>query len=146
MTPADVSHDWRVALGLGLVLIGVANWLVGRHRTRQYDGIVAAQPATAADDSYRSFDELGGGADAVLKPLTEEQRRVSYATARMDFYHATYMTGYGLVIGGLIVTFIGFLRLIRRDARRAAARATIRAIARGPLDENPPLGEGPPSA
>jgi flagellar biogenesis protein FliO len=132
MKPADVSHDWIVALGLGLALIGVANWLVGRQRTRQYDSIVAAQPVAAANDSYRSFDELGGGADAVLKSLTEEQRRVSYASARMDFYHATYMTGYGLVIGGLIVTFLGFLRLIRRDARQATGRAAIRVIGQGP--------------
>ncbi|MGH7838014.1 MAG: hypothetical protein ACREQC_09375 [Candidatus Binataceae bacterium] len=132
MKPADVSRDWVVLLGLGLVLIGVANWLVGRHRTRQYSGIVAAQPDTGADNSYRSFDELGDGADAVLRPFTEEQRRVSYATARMDFYHATYMTGYGLVIGGLFVTFLGFLRLIRRDAWRATRRATIRMIDEGP--------------
>ncbi|HLW71992.1 MAG TPA: hypothetical protein VKS22_15370 [Candidatus Binataceae bacterium] len=132
MKVADVSRDWMVALGLGLVLIGVANWLVGRHRTRQYDSIVATQPDPAANDSYRSFDELAGAVDAVLQPFTEEQRRVSYATARMDFYHATYVTGYGLVIVGLIVTFLGFVRLIRRDAQRAAGAPTIRVIGAGP--------------
>jgi len=132
MKLADVSRDWMVALGLGLVLIGTANWLVGRHRTRQYDSIVAAQPDAAADDSYRSFDELAGGADAVLQPFTEEQRRVSYASARMDFYHATYVTGYALVIVGLFATFLGFVRLIRRDALRAAGGPTIRVIGSGP--------------
>jgi hypothetical protein len=40
----------------------------------------------------------------------------------MDFYHATFLTGYGLVIAGLALTCAGFLALIRRDARRAAAR------------------------
>jgi hypothetical protein len=135
MKLADVSREWRVMLGLGLVLIGVANWLVGRQRTRQYSGIVAAQPDTsAANESYRSFEELDNGIDAVLEPFTEEQRRVSYATARMDFYHATFMTGYAMVIGGLIVTFLGFLGLIRRDASRARGRMTIRT-----LDERPPF-------
>jgi hypothetical protein len=133
MKLADVSREWRVMLGLGLVLIGVANWLVGRQRTRQYSGIVAAQPDTsAANESYRSFEELDNGIDAVLEPFTEEQRRVSYATARMDFYHATFMTGYAMVIGGLIVTFLGFLGLIRRDASRARGHMTIRTLGEGP--------------
>lgn len=128
----DVSRDWRVVLGLSLILIGVANWVVGRHRTRQYSGIVAAQPDPAANESYRSFDELDNGVDAVLEPFTEEQRRVSYATARMDFYHVTFMTGYAMVIAGLVVTFFGFLGLIRRDASRAVGRMTIRTLGEGP--------------
>src|SRR5216684_2968386 len=132
MKLGDVSREWRVMLGLALVLIGVANWLVGRQRTRQYSSIVAAQPDPSANESYRSFEELDSGVDAVLKPFTDEQRHVSYATARMDFYHATFMTGYAMVIGGLIVTFFGFLGLIRRDALRAGGRVTIRTLGTGP--------------
>jgi hypothetical protein len=120
MKLGDVTRDWRVMLGLGLVVIGAANWLVGRQRTRQYSAIVAAQPDPTTNESYRSFEELDNGVDAVLEPFTEQQRRASYATARMDFYHATFMTGYAMVIGGLIVTFLGFLGLIRGDASRAA--------------------------
>ena len=132
MKLGDVSHDWRVVLGLGLIVIGAANWLVGRQRTRQYSGIVAALPDSPANESYRSFDELDNGVDAVLQPFTEEQRRVSYATARMDFYHVTFMTGYVMVIGGLMVTFFGFLGLIKRDASRAAGRMAIRTLGEGP--------------
>jgi hypothetical protein len=50
----------------------------------------------------------------------------------MDFYHVTFMTGYVMVIGGLIVTFFGFLGLIRGDASRAAGRMTIRTLGEGP--------------
>lgn len=122
MKPPEAYRDWRVVLGLALMMLGVGNWLVGRTRTQQYSAMIASQPDTDTDDAYRSFDELGSGATAVLEPLTAEQRRVSYATARMDFYHATFLTGYGLVIAGLAMTCAGFLGLIRRDARRAAAR------------------------
>jgi hypothetical protein len=128
----DTYRDWRVILGLALTLLGAGNWLVGRVRTEQYSEIIASQPDTAADEAYRSFDELDSGATAVLEPLTAEQRRVSYATARMDFYHATFLTGYALVIAGLALTFTGFLTLIRRDARRAAARISLRELDRSP--------------
>jgi hypothetical protein len=135
MKPPEAYRDWRVVLGLALMLLGAGNWLVGRIRTEQYSAIIASQPGAEADEAYRSFDELGSGATAVLEPLTAEQRRVSYATARMDFYHATFLTGYALVLAGLALTFAGFLALIRRDARRAAAR--IRVL-RGP-ERSPPL-------
>jgi len=49
-------------------------------------------------------------------------RDSSYATARMDFYHATFLTGQALVVVGLILTFLGFLSIIQRDARHAMRR------------------------
>jgi len=133
MKLADVSREWRVVLGLAMVVIGSANWLVGRQRTQQYRGYIAAVPDSTAEQAYRSFDELGTGAEAVLEPFTAEQRRVSYATARMDFYHATFMTGEALVIGGAIVICLGFLGLIKRDASRATAlRLDVRSLGKGP--------------
>jgi len=118
----DMYRDWRVLLGFALILLGSGNWLVGRLRTEQYSQLIASEPNTNTGQAYRSFDELNSGAEAVLAPLTAEQRRVSYATARMDFYHATFLTGYALVLVGVLVTCLGFLGLIRTDARRATGR------------------------
>lgn len=123
----DVYHDWVAVLGIAFILLGTGNWIVGRIRTEQYSRIIASRPEISADEAYRSFDELDSGADAVLEPFTSEQRRFSYATARMDFYHATFLTGYALVLVGLVFTFFGFLRLIRRDARRAVGRLGLHA-------------------
>jgi hypothetical protein len=77
------------------------------------------QPASATD--YRSFDELDEGA-AVLEPLTAEQRQASYATARMDFYHAAFLAGRVMVLLGLLVTLLGFIAVIQQDSRRAFRR------------------------
>lgn len=118
----DISRDWRVLLGLALILVGVANWIVGARRTREYSAIIATRRSPQADQAYRSFDELEGGAEAVLEPFTDEQRRLSYATARMDFYHATVLTGDAFVLAGLFIACVGFLALIRRDARRVRDR------------------------
>jgi hypothetical protein len=118
----DVYRDWRVVFGVALMLLGAGNWIVGRLRTEEYSQIIASAHPASPDEAYRSFDELDSSADAVLEPFTQEQRRVSYATARMDFYHATFLTGYVLVMTGLVITFFGFLGLIRHDARRALGR------------------------
>jgi hypothetical protein len=122
MKMPDVYHNWRAMLGLALILLGSGNWLVGRLNTERYGELIRSAQSAAPDQAYRSFDELDDGAAAVLAPLTAEQRRVSYATARMDFYHATFLTGYVLVLAGLLLTFLGFVGLIRNDARRASAR------------------------
>lgn len=117
----DVYRDWRIVSGAALVLLGAVNWSVGLSRTEQYGRIIAkASDRTAVEEVYRNFDELDARTDAaVLEPFAAEQRKVSYATARMDFYHATYLTGQMLVILGLSVTCLGFLGVIRADARRA---------------------------
>src|SRR5438128_12015307 len=116
MKVPDIYHNWRTMLGIALILLGTGNWLVGRLNTERYGELIRNAGSIADDPAYRSFDELNDGGGAVLAPLTAEQRRLSYATARMDFYHATFLTGYVLVMAGLLLTFLGFLGLIRNDA------------------------------
>jgi hypothetical protein len=116
----DVYRDWRIVFGLALVLLGAGNWIVGRARTEQYSKIIAAQSDTSADQAYRSFDELDSS--AVLEPFNSEQRRVSYATARMDFYHATFLTGRALVLAGVALMLFGFIVIIQRDNRHVHRR------------------------
>lgn len=119
----DVYSDWRIVAGLALIVLGAANWMVGRDRTQEYSRIVAQTPEVGADEAYRSFDELDPRSDrAVLAPFSSEEQRVSYATARMDFYHATYLTGQALVLAGVTLSLLGFILLIRRDSRRAYQR------------------------
>ena len=110
-------------VGLGLIMLGAANWIIGVERTQIYSRMIVAhqQPSAAAATDYRSFDELDEGA-AVLEPLTAQQRQASYATARMDFYHAAFLTGRVMVLLGVIVTLLGFISVIQQDSRRAFRR------------------------
>jgi len=128
MKMPDIYHNWRAMFGIALILLGSGNWLVGRLNTQRYGELIRSAGSVAPDQAYRSFDELDAGAAAVLAPLTAEKRRVSYATARMDFYHATFLTGYVLVLAGLLLTFLGFLGLIRNDARRVTARSSDQSL------------------
>jgi hypothetical protein len=121
----DIYTDWKIMVGLGLIALGAGNWVIGLERTQIYSRLIIAhqQPAAAATD-YRRFDELdeGAGGAAVLEPLTAQQRQASYATARMDFYHAAFLTGRVMVLLGLLLTLLGFISVIQQDSRRAFRR------------------------
>ena len=119
----DLYTDWRIVGGFALILLGSVNWALGRARTQEYSRIVVAHSNVAADEAYRSFDELDPRTDrAVLAPFTDAQRQVSYATARMDFYHATFLTGQALVLAGIVLTLVGFIAIIQRDNRHVHRR------------------------
>lgn len=118
----DIYTDWKIVMGLSLIALGAGNWIIGLQRTQVYSRIVAsrAQPASA---DYRIFDELEAGAGgAVLAPLTEKQRQASYATARMDFYHAAFLAGRVIVMAGVGLTLFGFIGAIQRDSRKPYQR------------------------
>jgi len=135
----DIYTDWKIVIGLGLIMLGAANWIIGVERTQIYSRIIVAhqQPSAAATD-YRSFDELdeNAGGAAVLEPLTAEQRQASYATARMDFYHAAFLAGRAMVLFGLLVTLLGFISVIQQDSRRSFRRS----------DTDAPIPRGLPGA
>lgn len=119
----DIYTDWKIVIGLALILLGAANWAIGLERTETYSRMIIARAQPAAATDYRSFDELDEGAGgAVLEPLTAEQRQASYATARMDFYHAAFLAGRAMVLLGLMVTLLGFISVIQQDSRRAFRR------------------------
>ena len=123
MKVPDVYSDWRVMGGLALIVLGAVNWEIGRARTQEYSRVVASHAEVAVDEAYRSFDELDPRTDsAVLAPFTDAQRQVSYATARMDFYHATFLTGQALVLAGVVLMLIGFITIIQRDNRHVHRR------------------------
>jgi hypothetical protein len=125
MKLAAVYSDWRIVTGLALLFIGAGNCVVGLRGTERYSRKVSA--VTEADPQAKSgsFGELDSGADVmVLRPLSAEQTRLSYAQARMDFYHAAFLTGEAAAFLGLALTLAGFLALVQSDIRRALRRVS----------------------
>ena len=120
----DIYTDWKIVIGLGLAVLGAGNWVVGLERTQLYSRMIVAHQQPAAATDYRSFDELdeNAGGAAVLEPLTAQQKQASYATARMDFYHAAFLAGRVMVLLGVMLTLLGFISVIQQDSRRAFRR------------------------
>lgn len=121
----DIYADWKIVIGLVLIFLGAGNWTIGLQRTQIYSRMIASRAHTASSTDYRSFDELeAGGGGAVLEPLTEQERQTSYATARMDFYHAAFLVGRVMAIIGVGLALLGFMGVIQRDSRRVYKRPT----------------------
>ena len=121
MKPAQLYGDWRIVAGIVLILLGTGNWLVGRNGVVQYRGLAARVSPSA--DLYRNFDELDARTgNAVLAPLTQDERTISYAAAQMDFYHAVYITGCILFAAGLMISLVAFISAIRRDTSESLRR------------------------
>jgi len=121
MKPPELYSDWRIIAGAVLILLGTGNWLVGLNGIVQYRRAVVASPPSP--ELYRNFDELDARTDgAVLAPLTQDARTISYAAAQMDFYHAVYLTGCILFATGLMVSLMAFIGAIRRDTREAMSK------------------------
>ena len=129
----DIYTDWKIVIGLGLAVLGVGNWVIGLERTQLYSRMIVAHQQPAAATDYRSFDELdeNAGGAAVLEPLTAQQKQASYATARMDFYHAAFLAGRAMVLLGVLLTMLGFISVIQQDSRRAFRRPEEGGLARG---------------
>src|SRR5579859_3525380 len=123
----DVYRDWRIMFGLALMLLGAGNWIVGWQKTQLYGQLIASEFRAHPDSSAHGFDELEADSGDVLRPFTSPAREISYTRARMDFYHATFLTGQVLAVTGLIVMLFGFLSVIRRDARRTLRRVPVRS-------------------
>jgi hypothetical protein len=118
----DIYTDWKIVIGLALIVLGAANWFIGLERTQIYSRMIIARSHPSAATDY-SFDELEAGAGgAVLAPLTAEQRQSSYASARMDFYHAAFLAGRVMVFLGLLTALLGFISVIQQDSRRTFRR------------------------
>jgi hypothetical protein len=130
MKLTDVYRDWRIMAGLALILLGAGNWIVGLKKTEESSRMIAEATRVVPGGDYRSFDELDAGADgAVLRPFIQQEERVSYATARMDFYHVTFLTGQIVTVAGVILTLLGFIAVIQRDALRTLRRSSETAAA-----------------
>lgn len=115
----DIYRDWRVVTGIALLFLGAGNWWVGLTRAQQASQIIAQAANVIPSTDYRSFDEIESGDNgAVLKPLNPQGERLSYARARMDFYHAAFMAGQVILVVGVFITLWGFIGIIRRDTGR----------------------------
>ena len=45
----DLYTDWKIVVGLGLIMLGAANWIIGVERTQIYSRMIVAHqhPASA---------------------------------------------------------------------------------------------------
>ncbi len=104
-------------VGVVLVLLGAANWIVGAVQAAHYRAMVEAGSKTGLEDSYRSFRELTPRKNReVLSRIHEEREKYDAARVKMDFFHVVLKGGLLFFLVGLGLTFSALFKIVRRDA------------------------------
>lgn len=93
-----------ITAGLLLVSVGLANWVVGSAKLGQYERL-AAKIATPATQPAA----LSGG--FTFTNVSEAHERQNIVAAKLRYYRVVLTVGQLLFVAGLILAFIGHMRL-----------------------------------
>ena len=89
--------------GIGLIALGLGNWVTGSVRLAEHAPVATSAPATEEHDRNGRLSK---------------DPEVELAQVRMDFYHVVASGGRLMTAAGLIVAMFGLARQRGREARR----------------------------
>jgi len=93
-----------ITAGALLCCLGLANWVVGGVRLAKYEDIAERTQVAAGDPAA-----LTSG--FTFSDVSEGQERHNIAVAKLQYYSVVLTAGQVLLAGGLLLAFIGYLRL-----------------------------------
>jgi len=112
MEPRRLYQSRLLVLAVTLLVLGIGNTIIGSQKLRQYQGIVAEGRARGY------FPDAGSSTDRILRPLDDEGERYNIGRAKVDLYHVVLSGGLVMIVVGVFLTLIGWLRL-RLQSRTA---------------------------
>jgi hypothetical protein len=112
MEPRRLYQSRLLVLAVTLLVLGIGNTIIGSQKLRQYQGIVAEGRARGY------FPDAGSSTDRILRPLDDEGERYNIGRAKVDLYHVVLSGGLVMIVVGVFLTLIGWLRL-RLQSRAA---------------------------
>jgi hypothetical protein len=96
-----------------LLVLGTGNAIIGSRKLAQYQGVVAEGRARGY------FPDAAPATDRILRPLDDEGERYNIGRAKVDLYHVVLSGGLLMIVIGVVLTVIAWLRL-RLGTSRAA--------------------------
>lgn len=112
MEPRRLYQSRLLVLAITLLVLGIGNTIIGSQKLRQYQGIVAEGRARGY------FPDAASSTDRILRPLDDEGERYNIGRAKVDLYHVVLSGGLVMIVVGVCLTLIGWLRL-RLQSRTA---------------------------
>lgn len=97
-------HSGFITAGLLLASVGLANCVVGSVKLSQYERLAAKVAATTAPRPALSSGFL-------FTNVSEAHERQNIAAAKLQYYRVVLTVGQLLVVTGLILILIGYVRL-----------------------------------
>ena len=112
MQPRRLYQSRLLVLAITLLVLGIGNAIIGSRKLGQYQAIVAE------GRSRGYFPDVAASTDRILRPLDDEGERYNIGRAKVDLYHVVLSGGLVMIVVGVFLTLIGWLRL-RLQSRAA---------------------------
>ena len=123
MKPRDFYSSYLLVAGLVCLFLGIGNWIVGAVESGKYQRLLYKTARTGLEESYRNFQELDHQKnEEVLRRINEDREKYNAARVKLNFFYVVLSGGRWLLIIGMILTVVGIIRLIRRDAQIQISR------------------------
>lgn len=126
MKARDVYSSYLLMAGIACLFLGIGNWIVGAVESAKYQSLLHKTAQTGLEESYRSFQELDHQKnEEVLRRINEDREKYNAARVKLNFFYVVLTGGRWLLIIGTVLTVVGVIRLIRRDAQMKIRRLGI---------------------
>jgi len=118
MKVREFYSNYFMIAGLGCLLLGMGNWIIGALETAKYQNLLLKTANTGLEESYRNFQQLDQQRnEEVLRRLTENREKYNAARVKLNFFYVVLTGGRVLFLIGSLIAVVTLFRLIRRDAQ-----------------------------
>jgi hypothetical protein len=105
MRPRRWYQSRLLVLAMTLLVLGTGNAIIGSRKLAQYQALVAEGRARGY------FPDAAAATDRILRPLDDEGERYNIGRAKVDLYHVVLSGGLLMIVIGVVLTIIAWLRL-----------------------------------
>ena len=105
MRPRRWYQSRLLVLAMTLLVLGAGNAIIGSRKLGQYQAVVAEGRARGY------FPDATSATDRILRPLDDEGERYNIGRAKVDLYHVVLSGGLVMIVVGVFLTLIGWVRL-----------------------------------
>lgn len=114
----ELCSNYFLVAGLGCLLLGTGNWIIGAVETAKYQNLLLKTAHTGLEESYRNFQQLDQQRnEEVLRRLTESREKYNAARVKLNFFYVVLIGGRLLFLIGSLIAVFTLFGLIRRDAQ-----------------------------
>jgi hypothetical protein len=114
----DVYSNAVFIVGVGCLILGIGNWVVGSVESSKYQNLLNKTARTGLEESYRNFQELDQQKnEEVLRRINENREKFNAARAKLQFFYVVLSGGRIMFLAGLVLSVGALIYLIRAEAQ-----------------------------
>jgi hypothetical protein len=118
MNLRDIYSNGVFIAGIGCLVLGIGNWVVGSVESSKYQNLLNKTARTGLEESYRNFQELDQQKnEEVLRRINENREKYNAARVKLQFFYVVLSGGRIIFLIGLLLSVGGLIYLIRAEAQ-----------------------------